>query len=436
MTFFLTSLFVFLVFWRPQEWLVPWLFGFPLLDLIVGAASLTLILESSQGVVRFPRGMPQVWMFAGLWIATLMSHIAQFYFEGLMATYAVTFKLCFFGFLLFCVLDRVSRMRWVVWLIVLMGLFMAIHALLQQHRGYGFGGQTPIMHFRPLRGEFAYRSLFFGIFEDPNDLAQMLAVCVPLVFAVPRRMGGLAKIFSLAGAVLLVLGILATDSRGGQLGLVTSCAMMAVLWVPPRWLPRMMLLMFIGALTLCPLTAGNIDASAHDRVVFWGEANWVFRHHPVFGIGFGMFSEYISGDRAAHNAFVECYTTIGLFGYWFWFGLLQLGLIGAWRTRQALLTPKSGEQEWIRRFAGLALASMAGFMASAYFLSRAFVFPAFFLFALLNAIPVIARNTLPEDYPPLIYAHPDVTILGTAGTLFSVVYVYISILLLNQAFYG
>ena len=38
-------------------------------------------------------------------------------------------------------------------------------------------------------------------------------------------------------------------------------------------------------------------------------------------------------------------------------------------------------------FAGLAIASLGGFAASAYFLSRTFIFPLFFLIALVSAIP-------------------------------------------------
>ena len=44
MTFFLTMLFVFLVLWRPQEWLVPELYGWPLLNMLgrlSGVATLT-----------------------------------------------------------------------------------------------------------------------------------------------------------------------------------------------------------------------------------------------------------------------------------------------------------------------------------------------------------------------------------------------------------
>jgi hypothetical protein len=86
--------------------------------------------------------------------------------------------------------------------------------------------------------------------------------------------------------------------------------------------------------------------------------------------------------------------------------------------------------------AGLSLAALVGFAAGGYFLSRAFVFPFFFLFALLNVIPIIATNYLPENHPPLIDTGKHVFGMGTVTTLFSIVYVYWTILILNKAFYG
>jgi hypothetical protein len=79
---------------------------------------------------------------------------------------------------------------------------------------------------------------------------------------------------------------------------------------------------------------------------------------------------------------------------------------------------------------------MAGFAASSYFLTRAYVFPMFILFGLLNVIPVIAQRYLPEDHPPLISWRRDVFFLGTVSSVMSIVYIYVSILLLNRAYGG
>lgn len=149
-----------------------------------------------------------------------------------------------------------------------------------------------------------------------------------------------------------------------------------------------------------------------------------------------MFAEISGTDRAAHNAFVSCYTELGFFGYWFWFSTLTLALVGCYRTRLAFRKPRNPDQEYLKRVAGYGMASMAGFAASSYFLSRAYVFPLFILFGLLNVVPIIAQRYLPEDHPPLISWRRDVIVVGTLCSLASVFYIYVSILLLNRAYGG
>jgi O-antigen ligase len=315
---------------------------------------------------------------------------------------------------------------------------MAIHALLQQSRGYGFAGQPPMWvppsESRP--GQF--RSLFFGIFGDPNDLAQILTTSIPFAFVLLRQRGfGI----TLGGPVvwLLVQGVLATHSRGGLVAMVATGAVIVVLMLPNRWFPYLMTGLLIGALAMCPLSAGYLDQSAHDRVVFWGMANEQFKHNLLFGMGYNMFWQ-VASSSAAHNAFVLCYTEIGIVGYWFWFGILALGIAGVWRGRDAVFAATDPEGRWLRLFSGMVLASVTGFLASAYFLSRTFVFPLFFLFAMMAAVPrVVEDRFAAEGEPleaPLLDWKRDVLKINSIAVVASVFYIYYSIVLLNKAFYG
>ena len=85
MTFFLTIVFVVLVFWRPQEWLVPQLQGWPLLDAVVYTALLGLLMEVQQGKLRFPK-TPAVGLLFGLWIMSAFSHVPHTYAAGIIET--------------------------------------------------------------------------------------------------------------------------------------------------------------------------------------------------------------------------------------------------------------------------------------------------------------------------------------------------------------
>ena len=430
MTFLSIFIFVVLIFWRPQEWLVPWLYGLPLLDAVFYMALLGLLVEIDGGKIRFPREAPQVYLIPGVWIAAMVSHVAHTYFAGLMFTIVPVFKICFFTFVLFCVLDRVSRLRKLVIAFVGMCCVMAVHAILQEKRGYGFAGQRPIWVLEHTR------SIFFGIFEDPNDLAQTLATAIPLSFGLTYKRSLFSVLLGAGITWLLVVGVLATHSRGGIVALATVTAIMTVLVLPARWMPKILPLFIVAALLLCPLAGAYMDDSAHDRVAFWGEANRAFKTTPIFGLGYMMQTEYVGGDRAAHNAFVLCYSEVGLFGYWFWFGLILLGVVGAWRTRAEMRKRGLRGEVWLRRIAGLSIAAMGGFAASGYFLSRAYVYPMFFLMALLGALPVVARNYLPAGHPPLVTHSRKTYGMITVASMLSVLYIYWSIILLNKAYYS
>ncbi len=434
MTFGLTLVFMILVFWRPQEWLIPELYGWNLLDAVVYPALLSLLIEIQRGRIRCPPAWPYLGLLAGLWVAAILSHVVHTYFAGVLWTVPDFFKLCLFTTLLLSVLDRPQRLWWVAVIFVGMSAVMAVHALLQATRGYGFADAPPL--FIPERADRPAhtRSLFFGIFGDPNDLAQILATALPFTFALPRRASVGQWLMAGVLAALLLVGAWTTHSRGGYLALLTVAAILVLLLFPRRWFPTVAVAGGILVLALCPYVAGHLDESARDRVDFWGQANWTLKENPVFGIGYALFPDFISGSRAAHNAFVLCYTELGLFGYWFWYGLVQLSVLGAWRTRMAIHRPRNAEENWLKRFAGLSLAAMGSFCVSSYFLTRAFVYPLFFLIGTLGALPTVWRASQPEDTPPLITWTRDVCLYGTVGMLCSIAYIYGSIRLLNLGF--
>jgi hypothetical protein len=436
MTFPLTLAFIWLVFWRPQDWLFPWMFGLPFLDAVIYMALLGLLMEGSQKTINMPK-TPALMLAIGLWFATIMSHVAHTYFQGILNTYQETFKISLLLLLLLIVISTINRARGVVLMFILAAIVMSIHAILQEKTGVGLGGGGPLIWWHSGKLEWIQQSQFYGIFEDPNDLGQILLTAIPLVFAYPKRTTPVSFLMSAGVVWLIVEALLTTRSRGSMVGFIAMLACLLFMKLPTRWMPYAAGLGLIAGLAMCAFGGATLlDESARERVVFWGQANRAFKANPLFGIGFGMFSEITEKGRAGHNAFVVCYTELGFFGYWFWLNLMTLGLVGCWRTRMAFKRPRTVAQAYLKRLSGLSIATMAGFAASSYFVSRAYVYPCFFLFGLLNAIPVIAQQYLPEDSPPLINLRKDVLLTGTFVTVASILYVYISVLLLNRAYGG
>jgi len=176
-----------------------------------------------------------------------------------------------------------------------------------------------------------------------------------------------------------------------------------------------------------------MEESVYERLNFWGEANWAFKHNPIFGVGLDFITEFIGGDRAVHNAFVMCYAELGVFGYFFWFTLILVAVIGLSQTKKYVAGDDRSDAKYLHRLSCWGLASFFGFLASAFFLSRAFVFPLFFLISLFGAVPYVARQISEDAKEMYIPGGRDCVILGVPMSLASIVYVYVSILLMNAA---
>jgi len=435
MTFFFTFLFMILVFWRPQEWLVPWMFGIPMLNGVFWLALLALLVELDTKRITYPKRLHQPYLLLGLWFMCVFSHIPHGYFQGMLDSIEEPAKICVFTFLLYVVMDSPAKLRHVARLFVLMSVVMCIHAIMQRELGYGFAGHRPMYLHRP-DGSSYTRSWFFGIFEDPNEMSQMIVASIPFTFVMFKKKNLLTTVIALGLSYFLWRGMLTGESRGALIGLAAVGFMFVVMKLPARWMTTLLPLGMLGALAACPFAGKVLDISAHERIIFWGLGNQAFIRSPInilSGLGYGMFWTVTERGRAAHNAFVNCYVELGYVGFCFWLGLIILGIIGAWRVRCALDRKSADPDErYLWRFAGSAICALVSFCGSSYFLSRTFIYPFFFLMTLAGVLPVIASRWVEngEDLDVFTSKH-DAWILCTAAGFFAIAYIYVSIRLMN-----
>ena len=189
----------------------------------------------------------------------------------------------------------------------------------------------------------------FGPYVSRNHFAGYLAMAIPIAvgFAAEsalhvrrswshRRFGwvalgepaGIATIRRVAAAMVLMVGLLASHSRGGLLAF--GGAALALVALQRRW--RALLLPLVVSLVVIGLFWVDVSATRrafetrglqHSRFALWGDAIRMFPEFPVLGAGFNAFgtsyTQYQTIERyewygEAHNEYLQALIDTGLAG--------------------------------------------------------------------------------------------------------------------------
>jgi hypothetical protein len=255
-------------------------------------------------------------------------------------------------------------------------------------------------------GNWFYRLRGLGTVNDPNDFGQLVVIAIPLMFFfwVPKK-AGRNFLFVLLPVSILLVTVFLTHSRGALMALTV----MAVLTARRRigLVPAAVLAgcVFVGAIAL-QFTGGRaISASAgEDRTSLWGEGLAVLKTHPVFGVGFNQLPDYTDNHLTAHNSVIVCASELGMFGLYFWSLFLptmrDVVVIASpervsegepiVREQPQLPGPlkkfETLEPDEINSMARLLLLSMAGFLVTGWFLSRAFALTLFLMGGMVEVV--------------------------------------------------
>jgi hypothetical protein len=248
---------------------------------------------------------------------------------------------------------------------------------------------------RSIGGRVRYR----GILEDPNELAWVLSMGLPLSFGffeqrrTKLRLGLLAVTLVLAGACTIF-----TQSRGGQLAMLATIGV----YVVRRYRWRGVGLGLVLALPLLLLggrSGEEAESSSIERLECWSEALSMFRENPATGVGAGQFTEH--HFLTAHNSFLLTLAELGPIGYVLW----TLALYYAFKVtvRVQIELADRPEARDARIWAMALLASLTGLAVSAFFLSIAYHTALWIYLGLTGTLYAAVRKDLPEFQVPLTW---------------------------------
>ncbi len=261
------------------------------------------------------------------------------------------------------------QLRGYLLLVIAIACVIVLHGHLQLESGIGWTGSELI------NGRITYS----GIFDDPNDLGLLLTIAIASVcYLFGQWHSRLWRLLSVATLGWLLYGVMLTDSRGTMLAVLM--VFMVHLW---KSLGKKAL-MVVGLMALLLLLLGSRltqmdpdEESAAGRIDAWIEGIGMLRHNPLFGVGYGNFTDY--NPMTAHNTIVLAFAELGLLGYILWLAIVGYsGYMLYWLTFRAREWAVANGRELPADFAaeteaarGLLVAAL-GFAVGAFFLSQSF----------------------------------------------------------------
>ncbi len=184
-----------------------------------------------------------------------------------------------------------------------------------------------------------------GSFGNPNNFAALLALAIPPVLSLAWQRGATAVQRILFGylALVLLLGLALTISRGGWLALALALACWPLFARSQAWASRILLsATALGAVLMAgaalystvPLVKARLDDLAGDRgeksrPILWQASAELFISKPLLGTGAGSFNTLFERHRPerfndepqwTHNEYLNTLSDYGLVGFTLFFG--------------------------------------------------------------------------------------------------------------------
>jgi len=292
-----------------------------------------------------------------------------------------------FLFIMICrLMTSESRIRGVIFTLFLAHMFllsMNMDVLLNpEQRGY-IDGAT-----------------FLG---DGNDFALSLCLLLPCMVEIAlASRKKLTKLVVWAGVITIVLAIVATQSRGGTLGVVAVFSYLW--WRSPKKLATMVAIgiISVAALVFAPpeyftrmatMQDTSSDGSAQGRINAWKGAIGMGAKNPL-GIGAGHFGA--RWGLTAHSTYMLAFAELGPLGLtcvlMLVFGNLRANARLRAKLLQKALADKSEALRESTRMLDLLNASMVGFAVAGAFLSATYYPHMYVLSGLLISARILASE--------------------------------------------
>lgn len=313
-------------------------------------------------------------------------------------------KIAIMSFAIAWLITRESEFAFASIAIVFAGCIVGIKALSNKALGIGLVEETRVTIGR----------VFGSVLGDPNDLS--LVLMFPAAFAVGfivnKGVNLPTKFFGVVSIGILFSAVLATQSRGGLLGILAVFGIYAY-----RRIKNKVMFFTIGAIVAIVLyqVAGisgrssggaaeeGIDASAMGRIYAWEAAIGMATDNPLTGVGIDNFysnyffySPHWDGlNHAVHSTWFGVLAETGFLGFIVFVITIVMLIKTALRTLATIQTHDTYFSPVIKTTAEALLAGMVGTLAAGTFLTFGFSWPIYILGAMTVSLAHWTEQQLP-----------------------------------------
>ncbi|RED43787.1 O-antigen ligase family protein [Aestuariispira insulae] len=299
------------------------------------------------------------------------------------------------------------QLAWAARAIALSGLVIALIAISNKMAGIGLVEGSRVTVGRDIG----------SMLGDPNDLSLVMlfgaAFAISLVSS--RGTHWFDKLIGLTGYCAIFFAIIATQSRGGLLGVAAVTGVILSQKIKSKFL-----LGTVGLLALSLLFAlagiddrqsggaheEGIDESAMGRIHAWNAAFIMALHNPFTGVGLNNFlnnyfdysSHWDGKTHAVHSTWFGVMAETGLLGFavFIW---MVLALLRRLLTQKKFLAQQDVQNPTLVAVTTALIAGFTGFCVSGTFLTQGFIWPIYIILAMTIAMCRIAAKCNTKSLP-------------------------------------
>lgn len=247
---------------------------------------------------------------------------------------------------------------------------------------------------------------------DPNDIAMIFVVTIPIVYFLIYKSTGFAKLFLFVSMIIMIFATILTVSRGGFVGLVVIIFLIFMMDTYRRWVAKIIvagtiIFLFIQFApetywekmhTIILYEEDYNFTSEFGRKHLWLKGLDLMMDNPLAGVGVGAFTtamghtygQNVSGFKwsTAHNAYVQIGAELGFLGFVLFIFLLESSILYMRRLRKKYRRQDDGFQGQLWLTSAIEI-SLWGYAVTAIFLSVAYYPILYFLIALCCSLKKI-----------------------------------------------